>query len=246
MSHPGQEDSAEAGAYGQSIPFDDGYTAIPSRQDAEDSFVAPAFADSYAKPRSKNKFADPFQRFQRLWWKNRVEIMHLMAVNVVTTLVMEAVVRGLIVKHFNGDAAYDFFVQGTSGYHVNQQSVTNVWITALTSLFGGPVFFIESLGQRFVFFIFFGSAVSIIGQTLSTFIVGTHLMVASYAVFLKRLMFDFVYNGTIKFAFFEMARKRILVHKPRFSFRTGKVRFTQDFATTLIRVSLLNFFGLKG
>ena len=184
-------------------------------------------------------------RFARVWRQNQTEILHLAATNILTTLLMEALVRTAFARIFHLHSSYEFFISSDDGFRLNRQSLTNMWITGLTSLFGGPVLFLPSRSQRYLFFVLFGLLVSLIGQGFVAITLGLAGTGVAGGI-LTRLAFDFCYTGTIKFGLFEIARKPLLSAPPRISLRIGGIRLTQDFATTVIRVSLLNAFRLKG
>jgi hypothetical protein len=185
-------------------------------------------------------------QFASIWGSNKVAILHLTVVNIMTTFVMEALIRTILAKLFQNGAGYEFLVHGGDGYHLNRQSLTNLWITGLTSIFGGPVFFIAGRRHRYLFFVVFGLCVSFLSQGFAFLSLGLPLAGALRGAFLSRLAFDFFYTASFKFALFELARTPLLASPPRVSLRVGAIRLTQDFTTTLIRVSLLNLIGLKG
>ncbi len=60
-----------------------------------------------------------------------------------------------------------------------------------------------------------------------------------------RLLFDFVYNGTFKYAIFEFGRPIILSWSSSVG-GIGVVRLIQDLVTTVFKVALLNGFGFRG
>jgi hypothetical protein len=185
------------------------------------------------------------KRFSFVWWQHRLEILNLAAVNICVTLVMEALVRTALAKFSLAGEGFEFLVREGGSFRINHQSITNMWITGFTSIFGGPVYFLDKRLHRYIFFAIFGLVVSAASQVMTAVVVGFTLY-SHWAQISLRLAFDISYNITVKFAMFELTRKPILRKKPRISFRVGGIRMAQDFLTTLFRVFLLNLFGLKG
>jgi hypothetical protein len=190
-------------------------------------------------------FLFAFRNYTRMWWQNRGDILSLLVVNIGVTIVMEAVVRTLFTKLDLSGAGFEFLIHDGGSVRINHQSLTNMWITALTSIFGGPVYFLEKRKHRYLFFAVFGLLVSGVGQFMAAASSG-YAMFASRSLVNVRLLFDIVYNCTFKFFMFEIARKPILRRRVRVSLRVGQIRLSQDFATTFVRVGLLNVLGLKG
>lgn len=190
-------------------------------------------------------FLNAMRNYRRVWWQNRSDILHLLVVNVAVTIMMEAFVRTLLYQMSLSGSDYQFLIQESGSIRINHQSLTNVWITALTSIFGGPVYFLEKRKHRYLFFALFGLAVSSCSQIMAAASAGYSIL-ANRAIVNLRLYFDICYNCTFKFFMFELARKPIMKRRPRISFRVGQIRLSQDFTTTLVRVGLLNILGLKG
>jgi hypothetical protein len=190
-------------------------------------------------------FLKAIQKFSRVWWSNRHDILHLTAVNIVVTIFMEAAVRTLLSKVDASKSGFEFLIPDVHGYRVNQQSMTNVWITTFTSIFGGPVYFLERRSHRYIYFALFGMCVSAASQMVAAISVGYSIL-SNIAAAKLRFLFDLIYNCTFKFGMFEMMRGPILKQRVRLSMRLGRLRMTQDFSTTLVRVFLLNLLGLSG
>jgi len=175
------------------------------------------------------------------WWINRERIVILAFVNTLVTFTYEAIVRSLLAPMMIESASYHFLViTETGGWMINQQSLNNVFMTIFASLMGGPVYFIKSRFNRFLFFGGFGCFNSVLSQCVTSII-----RFGGIQIFVARLTFDLIYNGTLKYFIFELGRKKLA--NPKTSIKgLGAVRITQDFSTTCMRVGLLNFFGFRG
>jgi hypothetical protein len=191
-------------------------------------------------------FFRPFRRYGHKWWLNRDRIVHLAVVNVIVTVVMEAIVRSIMSGSFLVGGEFSFIVASPDGtWLLNRQSIASIWLTALTSLFGGPVYFIQKKSHRYMFFVSFGLLVSVCSQAMTTVTVSwmtAHPIVDA----LKRILFDVLYCATLKFALFEFTRNPILSRRVRASMSIGMIRLAQDFTSTSVRIFLLNLLGFRG
>lgn len=181
----------------------------------------------------------PVFRWGASWWVNRSSIVMLAGVNTAITTLSEFVSRELLATH-HGDQHQRFFVKPDGReIIVHRQSLTNIFMTAIASLLGGPVYFIRRRWHRFMFFTSFGAMNSATSQMLS------HLVSDGFlALTLGRFIFDLFYNASFKFFMFEFARPAILRLRKNVA-GVGFVRVIQDFLTTLCRVGMLNWFGFK-
>jgi hypothetical protein len=182
--------------------------------------------------------ASPIALWATSWWVNRASIMTLAAVNTAITATSEFVSRSVLASA--ADQPEDHFIVVENGAKtVHRQSIVNMIMTLIASILGGPIYFIRRRWHRFMFFISFGAMNSIVAQ------MGAHMIRDGVLTFtLGRFLFDFCYNGTIKFSMFEFARPIILRFRKSIS-GIGIVRVSQDFLTTIFRVGLLNWFGFK-
>src|SRR3989338_4661820 len=98
-----------------------------------------------------------------------------------------------------GQEEHGFLIQSETGEtRIHSQSLINIFMTLFASLLGGPVYFLRRTSHRFLFFIAFGTFNSILSQSLVTIFRDGVVMLAS-----TRLLFDFFYNGSVKFLLFE-------------------------------------------
>jgi hypothetical protein len=167
-------------------------------------------------------------------------IVSLTLVNTAITTASEVGSR-TIISGLNGAYDSSFIVKGPDGLqHVHRQSLINILMTILASLLGGPIYFITRRHHRFLFFISFGVFNSILAQSLSSIFIDGLLLIVR-----RRLVFDFIYNASIKFILFEYVRPYLLKHRASPGLILG-FRITQDFLTTSIRVVILNILKLSG
>lgn len=146
-----------------------------------------------------------------------------------------------VVSTITGTYNEGFFVKTTTGeQRIHRQSLVNIVMTLLASLLGGPVYFISTRLNRFLFFITFGVFNSVLAQSMSSFFIEGVMLIIG-----RRLMFDFFYNASFKFLLFEYVRPFLLRHRTSpvkvIGFRIG-----QDFFTTCFRVVILNILKLSG
>ncbi len=179
-------------------------------------------------------------RWNSLWSENRAQILVLTAVNTSITVGNEVLARS-ITSYWSGTSSENgFIVNNGNSYSINRQSLVNIWMTLLTSLLGGVVFFINIRYHRFLFFFFSGFIISAVSQYLSH-LIRDGVFYLDY----RRLAFDSVYILSIKYFVFELGRSQITKAAGKFRRLTG-IRLLQDFATTLLRVAALNLTGFKG
>ncbi len=115
-------------------------------------------------------------------------------------------------------------------------------MTCIASLLGGPVYFFKRPRNRWLFFMGFGVFNSIFAQSILGVARGLPLFVDP-----KRVLFDLVYSGTLKFMMFEVGRGTIVrLRHVKSIARVGIVRVTQDFMMSMLRVTLLNILRFKG
>jgi hypothetical protein len=185
-------------------------------------------------------FVGPTTAWLEYWSANRASIVMFAAVNTAVTGLSEVGSR-TILPAITGNTNESFFLQNSAGVRsIHRQSLINIFMTLFASLLGGPVYFIKRRRSRFLFFVAFGCFNSVLSQSLSSF-----LRDGMMTIVITRLMFDFVYNGSVKFYMFEYARP-FLLRFSRSYLHVGGIRVTQDFVTTFFRVSVLMFLGLKG
>lgn len=185
-------------------------------------------------------FTAPIFKWANYWTTHRTSIIFLALINTSITTASELGSR-TVVSIVSGAVNEGFFVKTKGGLQrVHRQSIINIVMTLIASLLGGPVYFIGSRFNRFIFFISFGVFNSLLAQSMSSFVVEGVLLVMG-----RRLMFDFWYNASIKFLLFEYVRPFLLRHRTApvkvIGFRMG-----QDFVTTSIRVAILNILRLSG
>ncbi|MCX6117132.1 MAG: hypothetical protein NT027_06300 [Proteobacteria bacterium] len=175
------------------------------------------------------------------WVANRSSIVMLTAINTSITVGMEVVTRSVSAPLTSSSEDFHFLVEDAYGVTtINRQSLINIWMTFFASLLGGPVYFFKSRWSRFAFFAGFGAFNSVLGGCMSSIIRDGMI-----AILPLRVLFDFVYSGTFKFASFELLRSPILSRRSR-PLRVGILRVTQDFFNTFFRVIVLNVLGFKG
>jgi hypothetical protein len=183
---------------------------------------------------------NPATAWFQYWLTNRNSILMFTAVNTAVATGSEITSR-TIFPLVTGVENQGFFVNNQAGdMRIHQQAVVSIIMTIFASLLGGPVYFMRRKQSRFVFFILFGTANSIVSQSLSFF-----LRDGVFVFQTARLGFDFFYNGSIKFLLFEFTRP-VLLRLRQSYIKIGAVRVTQDFLTTFFRVVMLNLIGLKG
>lgn len=182
----------------------------------------------------------PMVRWCGYWATHRSMILSLTVVNTAITTASEVGSR-TIVASVTGAKESAFVVKTPDGaQRVHRQSLINILMTILASLLGGPIYFISSRHQRFLFFISFGIFNSVLAQSLSSIFIDGFLLIVG-----RRLIFDFCYNASIKFVLFEYVRPYLLKHRASPTLILG-FRITQDFMTTCIRVIILNILKLSG
>lgn len=175
------------------------------------------------------------------WWGNRAPIVMLTVINTGITTSMEIVSRSVAAPFTHNADNYHFLVADEKGNTtINRQSLINIWMTFFASLLGGPVYFFKKRWSRFLFFITFGAFNSVLGGCMSSFIRDGFMK-----IFPRRILFDFIYSGTLKFFTFEVMRSPILAVRGS-PFGVGALRVGQDFFNTLVRVLVLNWFGFRG
>ncbi len=175
-----------------------------------------------------------------IWSDNRSQILALTAINTSITVINESLARNVSSHWIEQSSRNAFLVKENSTYHINRQSLINIWATLLTSLFGGVVFFMQKKSHRFIYFCIFGLGVSLVSQCCSHLMCDGILYVSQ-----RRLVFDLTYLCSIKYIIFESGRGKILSSAGRPG-RLGGIRLSQDFVTTQLRVIALNLIGLKG
>jgi hypothetical protein len=184
--------------------------------------------------------ATPAMKWLDCWKLHRSTILFLALVNTSLTTVSEISSRTVIsiLSESHNEA---FIVKSSDGRErVHRQSLINIVMTLIASLLGGPVFFITSRLNRFVFFISFGTINSLLSQALSTYV-----MEGVALVLMRRLVFDFAYNASVKFILFEFVRPFLLRHRDSAS-KVLAFRVGQDFMTTSLRVLILKILKLSG
>jgi len=175
------------------------------------------------------------------WWANRSPIITLTVINTAITTTMEVVTRSVSAPLTNSEEDYHFLVKDSAGNTtINRQSLINIWMTFFASLLGGPVYFFKRRWSRFAFFVSFGACNSVLGGMMSSLIRD-----GTFAVFPRRVVFDLVYCGTIKFMTFEFMRSPIMAARAS-PVGMAALRVGQDFVNTLIRVMILNALRFRG
>lgn len=167
--------------------------------------------------------------------------MMLAGINTVITTTNEFISRTIQTPITGSKHKYGFLVQSRSGGRtINMQSLINILMTLIVSLFGGPVFFIKSRMQRFIYFASFGLVASIAAQATAGILRDGVIFFAA-----SRMMFDLCYTCSFKYAMFEFGRKPIVKLKQKV-FKVSFIRINQDLFTTLFKVGLLNALGFHG
>lgn len=172
------------------------------------------------------------------WRMNRTSIILLTSVNTGLTVVSEMLSREISVK-VSGKKEFGFFVK-SQRTTIHRQSLINIFMTIIASLFGGPVYFFQKRVYRFLFFLHFGLLNSFISQVFSGLLRDGRFMFAG-----ARLIFDVIYSGTIKYFIFERGREYIISFQQSIT-KIGGLRAFQDFLCTFFRVFILNALGFKG
>jgi hypothetical protein len=182
----------------------------------------------------------PALKWYQYWTTHRASIIFLAAINTSITTASELGSR-TIVSVVSGAVNEGFVVKTKDGVErVHRQSLINIVMTLLASLLGGPVYFITSKLNRFVFFISFGVFNSVLAQTMSSLVIDGVLLIIG-----RRLLFDFWYNASVKFLLFEYVRPFLLRHRSA-PMKVIGFRIGQDFITTCVRVVILNILKLSG
>lgn len=174
------------------------------------------------------------------WQSNKGKILMLTSINTTITLGTEFISRSSLKTSPIGGSEYGFVVGDGVWYNnINKQSLINVWMTFFASLLGAPVYFFSKGIHRFLFFVGFGVFNSFLSQNLISF-----LRTSFFGFSMKRIFFDFCYNGTLKFFMFEYFRKPIKRNHgwAKLAFYRGK----QDILTSFFKTTILNLFRFKG
>lgn len=174
------------------------------------------------------------------WVSNRSKIITLTSINTGITFTTEFISRTVLSVNHSGDNGYKFVVGKGPWYkNINRQSLINIWMTFFASLIGAPVYFFRRRSYRFMFFVGFGTFNSLLSQSVISLMREGFLQIA-----IKRLSFDFFYNGTVKYILFEFFRKPIK-NNGNF-FKLAFLRGKQDLLTSFFKTGLLNYFKFKG
>lgn len=184
--------------------------------------------------------ATPAEKWLECWSLHKSTIIFLALVNTSLTAVSEISSR-TVISVISENHQEAFLVKASDGRElIHRQSMINILMTLIATLLGGPVYFITSRLNRFIFFISFGVFNSILSQTLSTYFMEGFVLIIG-----RRLAFDFAYNASIKFFLFEVVRPFLLRHRDS-AIKVLAFRVGQDFFTTSIRVVILNILKLSG
>lgn len=179
-------------------------------------------------------------KWAHYWGANSSKIITLTTINTTMTFGTEFVTRSILSSSLTTDKSYQFIVgEGTWYNNINRQSLINIWMTFFASLLGAPVYFFRRRSTRFLFFISFGVFNSALSQGLLSVLREGVLLISA-----KRLLFDFCYNGSLKFFMFEFYRKPIKLKTNFFSLYW--VRGKQDVLTGLFKNLILNLLRFKG
>lgn len=182
----------------------------------------------------------PAIAWYRYWGANSNNIVFLAAVNTTLTAGSEITSRAIIPK-IKGLSNEGFIVTDPDGIsHIHRQSLINILMTLAASLLGGPVYFITRRTHRFIFFVTFGIFNSYLAQLSSSILLEGYLHIAG-----RRLLFDFLYNSSLKFFMFEYVRPFLLRHRDQ-PLRVIGFRVGQDFLTSSIRIVILYYLKLRG
>lgn len=176
------------------------------------------------------------------WSANSGKIVMLTFVNTGITTGTEFVSRSILSKGVHKQNHFKFITSNEGPWyrHINQQSLINIWMTFFASLLGAPVYFFRKRWNRFAFFVGFGTFNSFLSQGLLSMSGITTAYIISY----QRLLFDFLYNGSIKFCMFEFFRKPIAAHCS--IFKLTYLRGKQDLITSFMKNIILNILGFRG
>ncbi|MFZ4715723.1 MAG: hypothetical protein ACOYL6_18515 [Bacteriovoracaceae bacterium] len=162
---------------------------------------------------------------------NRRRIAQLTLINVALTILSEFVVREL----FSLVLGHEWSMLTNK---LNYQSLINILMTIVVTNIGGVVLFVPKRKNRFVLFCFISLLASIIAQVIAFELSSLNLF--SF----KRLIFDLVYAGSLKFLFFEYFRNQLVIpHKN--IFQLFLTRSKSDIAMTVIKTCILGLIGLK-
>jgi len=174
------------------------------------------------------------------WAENKEKILLLTAINTTITFSTEFVSRTALSKRIKDSEGFSFLVgNGSFWKTINRQSLINVWMTFFASLIAAPVYFFRKRLNRFLFFIGFGVFNSFLSQGIISFLRDGFLYVAG-----TRILFDLVYNGSVKYFFFEFFRRPIKVNSN--IVKLTYIRGKQDLLTSFFKTTILNLLRLKG
>ena len=175
------------------------------------------------------------KKYASHWLQNKDQITKIACANFFVALSGEFIVRQVLVSwgYFPDHAAF----LHSSGI-IHPQALINISMSVIASLFGGVVYFLDTLKKRYIFFVAFAFLSSILVQSFLAFSVNLPA-----ALVFKRLLFDVAYTGSIKFVSFEIFRSPIKNHNSGvlkiFAFRK-----VQDLSMAFIKINLLVFCGL--
>jgi len=179
-------------------------------------------------------------KWANYWSANSSKIITLTTINTTMTFGTEFISRSLLSNSLTKNREYQFIVGDGAWYNnINRQSLISIWMTFFASLLGAPVYFFKRRHARFLFFVSFGVFNSALSQGLLSVLREGILMISA-----SRLLFDFCYNGTLKFFMFEFYRKPIKL-KTNF-FGLYWVRAKQDVLTGTFKTLILNLLRFKG
>lgn len=179
-------------------------------------------------------------KWAHYWGANSSKIITLTTINTTMTFGTEFVSRSILSNSLTTSDEYKFIVGDGVWYNnINRQSLINIWMTFFASLLGAPVYFFRRRHARFLFFVCFGVFNSALSQGLLSVLREGFLMISA-----RRLLFDFCYNGSLKFFMFEFYRKPIKL-KTNF-FGLYWVRGKQDILTGIFKNLVLNLLRFKG
>lgn len=175
------------------------------------------------------------------WAANSSKIITLTTINTTMTFGSEFVSRSILSNSLTKDKEYRFIVSDNGAWYnnINRQSLINIWMTFFASLLGAPVYFFRRRHTRFLFFVGFGVFNSALSQGLLSVLREGILLISA-----KRLLFDFFYNGSLKFFMFEFYRRPIKNHNN--FFKLYWVRGKQDVITSTLKNLILNLLRFKG
>jgi hypothetical protein len=181
--------------------------------------------------------------FAASWWENRSSVVVFTLINSGLTATTELFSRQVTAAvHSDGDKNQFIVRDQQGGLHIHHQSLINILMTCIASLLGGPVYFFKRPRNRWLFFMGFGVFNSVLAQSMLGIFRSLPLFVDPH-----RVLFDLCYSGTLKFLMFEVGRGTIVRLRHHKSVaRVGLIRVTQDFAMSMIRVTLLNILRFRG